>query len=182
MVAATDVARRVGVSQSAVSRAFTPGAAVAEATRARVLAVAAEFGYRPNALARALITGRSRIVGVAAAGIDDRQAALEALCRALQRRGRLALVVTAAAETAAIDPAVAAPLDYQAKGVLATSAAPSAAMIRRCAAAGAPVVLFDGQEAGPAVAVGCDGRRGRARRRAAHGRGPRPTRRAMRGR
>lgn len=157
MVTAIDVARRAGVSQSAVSRAFTPGAPVAEATRARVLAVAAELGYRPNALARALITGQSRIVGVVAARIDDPPAALEALSRALQRRGRLALVVAAAADTAATDSAVAALLDYQVEGVLAMSAAPSDAMIRRCVAAGAPVVLFDGPEAEPGVAVRCDG-------------------------
>ncbi len=49
---AQEVARLAGVSQSAVSRTFTPGASVSEATRAKVLEAAGSLGYRPNALAR----------------------------------------------------------------------------------------------------------------------------------
>ena len=63
---ATDVARLAGVSQSAVSRAFTPGASIAEETRERVAEAARQLGYRPNAIARSLTTRRSRIIGVAA--------------------------------------------------------------------------------------------------------------------
>lgn len=51
---AADVARVAGVSRVAVSRAFTKGASIAAETRARVLEVAGELGYRPNALARQL--------------------------------------------------------------------------------------------------------------------------------
>jgi DNA-binding LacI/PurR family transcriptional regulator len=59
-----DVARRAGVSQSAVSRCFTPGESVAPATRERITRVAAEMGFRPNALAQALISRRSNLVAV----------------------------------------------------------------------------------------------------------------------
>ncbi|WP_419816044.1 LacI family DNA-binding transcriptional regulator [Glacieibacterium sp.] len=59
-----DVARRAGVSQSAVSRCFSPGESVAPATRERILKVAAELGYRPNALAQGLISGRTNLVAV----------------------------------------------------------------------------------------------------------------------
>jgi DNA-binding LacI/PurR family transcriptional regulator len=58
------VARRAGVSQSAVSRTFTPGASVSEATRAKVMEAARALGYSPNAIARSLITRRSRMIGV----------------------------------------------------------------------------------------------------------------------
>jgi DNA-binding LacI/PurR family transcriptional regulator len=43
-----DVARAAGVSQSAVSRAFTPGASIAPATRERVLSAARSLNYRPR--------------------------------------------------------------------------------------------------------------------------------------
>lgn len=59
-----DVARLAGVSQSAVSRCFRPGASVAPVARARILAAADELGYRPNAIAQGLITKRSNLVAV----------------------------------------------------------------------------------------------------------------------
>jgi len=61
---AHDVARIAGVSQAAVSRAFTPGASVAKATQDRIFHAAKSLGYRPNLLARSLIKGESGIIGV----------------------------------------------------------------------------------------------------------------------
>jgi DNA-binding LacI/PurR family transcriptional regulator len=57
-----DVARAAGVSASAVSRAFTPGASIAEATRAKVMQAATALGYAPNLQARALAMRRSGLV------------------------------------------------------------------------------------------------------------------------
>ena len=51
-VSAEQVARLAGVSRSAVSRTFTPGASVAPATREKVLRAAEERGYHVNDLAR----------------------------------------------------------------------------------------------------------------------------------
>lgn len=59
-----DVAERAGVSKSAVSRTFTPGASVSARTRAKVEAAAADLGYRPNVLASSLTTGRTSLVGL----------------------------------------------------------------------------------------------------------------------
>ena len=59
-----DVARRAGVSQSAVSRCFAPGASVAPATRERIMEAAVALGYSPNALAQGLISGRTKLVAV----------------------------------------------------------------------------------------------------------------------
>lgn len=59
-----DVARIAGVSQSAVSRCFAPNASIAPAKRELILKVAAEIGYKPNALAQALISKRTNIVAV----------------------------------------------------------------------------------------------------------------------
>lgn len=59
-----DVARLAGVSQSAVSRCFAPTGSIAPATRARIVKAAEELGYRPNALAQALISRRTNLVAV----------------------------------------------------------------------------------------------------------------------
>jgi DNA-binding LacI/PurR family transcriptional regulator len=59
-----DVARIAGVSQSAVSRCFAPNASLAPAKRELILKVALEIGYRPNALAQALISKRTNIVAL----------------------------------------------------------------------------------------------------------------------
>lgn len=65
-VTSHDVAARAGVSQPTVSLVLSrnPRARVAKATRERVLRAAAELGYRPNLLARALVQQRSFAIGV----------------------------------------------------------------------------------------------------------------------
>ena len=63
-VTSYDVARHAGVSQSAVSRCFKPGASVSAKMRARVMEAAKELGYEPNAIARSLITRRSNLVAI----------------------------------------------------------------------------------------------------------------------
>jgi DNA-binding LacI/PurR family transcriptional regulator len=59
-----DVAELAGVSQSAVSRVFQDGASASKSMRDRVMAAADKLGYRPNAIARGLITQRSNMVAV----------------------------------------------------------------------------------------------------------------------
>lgn len=63
-VSIADVAARAGVSKGSASFALNGRPGVSEATRARVLAVAAELGWTPNAAARALADGRSGAVGL----------------------------------------------------------------------------------------------------------------------
>lgn len=66
-----DVARHAGVSQSAVSRCYQPGASVAPHTRARILKTAALLGYEPDAIARSLITKRSGLVAVVISNLTN---------------------------------------------------------------------------------------------------------------
>jgi DNA-binding LacI/PurR family transcriptional regulator len=62
---AFEVARAAGVSQSAVSRAFTPGAPIAPETRQRILQAAQHLNYTPRGRARALGGERPEIAIVA---------------------------------------------------------------------------------------------------------------------
>lgn len=60
----TDVAERAGVSVATASKALNTGNEVAAETRRRVLRAADELSFRPNALARGLISGRTGAVGL----------------------------------------------------------------------------------------------------------------------
>ncbi|MBN9605238.1 MAG: LacI family DNA-binding transcriptional regulator [Actinomycetales bacterium] len=62
-----DVAARAGVSYQTVSRVLNDSTAIRPETRQRVLAAIEELGYRPNEAARALVTSRSRTIGVISA-------------------------------------------------------------------------------------------------------------------
>jgi DNA-binding LacI/PurR family transcriptional regulator len=60
----SDVARLAGVSHQTVSRVINDSEHVREETRERVLVAMRQLDYRPNSVARALVTGRSKTLGV----------------------------------------------------------------------------------------------------------------------
>jgi DNA-binding LacI/PurR family transcriptional regulator len=60
----TDVAELAGVSYQTVSRVLHDSPNVHDETRERVLAAIRQLDYRPNSMARALVTGRSKTLGV----------------------------------------------------------------------------------------------------------------------
>ena len=150
-VTSQDVARRAGVSQSAVSRVFTPGASYSEKTAAKVRKAADELGYRPNVLARSLITGRSRIVGLVVAYLENYfyPDALERLSNALQAEGYHVLVFFAQQTAGDIEDILQEIVDYQVDAIIVASVALSSELATRCRAAGIPVVLFNRSQDGP---------------------------------
>jgi len=66
-----DVAHRSGVSIKTVSRVVNNQGEISEATRCRVQPVIAELGYRPNVLARGLVSGQTLSVGMIIPRITD---------------------------------------------------------------------------------------------------------------
>ena len=72
MASLADISRRAGTSVATASRVLNGSThPVSEATRARVMEAAADLGYQPSALARALVTRSSRIIGVIVNDIVD---------------------------------------------------------------------------------------------------------------
>jgi DNA-binding LacI/PurR family transcriptional regulator len=142
-VTSFDVARLAQVSQSAVSRAFTSGASVSEATRARVMDAAQKLGYRPNAHARSLITGRSRIIGLVLSYLENLfyPLALQRLAERLQRDGYHVLLFIN--ENPNADELVTEILQYHVDGIVLAASTLSSALARSCADADIPVVLFN---------------------------------------
>jgi DNA-binding LacI/PurR family transcriptional regulator len=144
-VTAMDVARLAGVSQSAVSRVFTHGASASKATVEKVRSAAQQLGYRPDPLARAMITGRTRIIGLVVAYLDNQfyPVVLELLSRALQARGYHVLVFMAENSTERVAEVMQELLDYQVDGIITASVAMTNDLTTRCSAAGIPIVMFN---------------------------------------
>lgn len=71
MATVRDVAERVGVSVSTVSRALSMPHLVSAKTRARVVAAAEELGYQPNQAARGLRSGVTGNIGLVVPDIEN---------------------------------------------------------------------------------------------------------------
>lgn len=141
---AYDVARLAGVSQSAVSRAFTPKASISDETRAKIVAAAGALNYRPNVIARSLITRRSRTIGLVAAYLQNHfyPDVLEAMSARLKQRGYHILLFTADASDPA-DPMLDEIIGYRVDGIILASTTLSSHLAAECRAAGIPVLLFN---------------------------------------
>jgi len=156
-ITSADVARLAGVSQSAVSRVFTPGRSASQKTAARVRQAAEQLGYRPNALARYMATGRTRMIGLIVAHIDNQfyPVAFEALSRGLQAQGYHVLMFLAdggeQGDVGDVGEVVQELLDYQVEGIIMASVAMSDDLTARCIGAGIPVVLFNRGQQDPRI-------------------------------
>nr|WP_274382948.1 LacI family DNA-binding transcriptional regulator [Methylorubrum extorquens] len=139
-----EVARLAGVSQSAVSRTFTPGGIVSPATRAKVLAAAETLGYRPNLLSRSLMTGRSDIVAVAVGGLSNpfHVMALESFTAGLQRAGRQVMLVQVEDELA-LGSAVKLLTGYQVDAILSSLPVTEPDVAQALSQFGVPVVTVN---------------------------------------
>jgi DNA-binding LacI/PurR family transcriptional regulator len=152
-----DVARRAGVSQSAVSRCFRPGASVAPTTRARIIAAANELGYRPNAIAQSLITRRSGMVAVIISNLTNLYypEVLAELTQRLSERGARVLLFALQAESD-IDSVLDQVWRYQVDGAIVAARLSSAQLLafeRR----GTALVLYNrASEETPVASVSCE--------------------------
>ena len=152
-ITAQQVAAIAGVSQSAVSRVFTPGASASPRTVAKVQKAALELGYRPNSLARAMVSGKSRMIGLVVAYLHNQfyPDAMEKLSSQLQEKGYHLLVFLSAKTQGNIEPVVSEILDYQVDGIIAASVAMSSDLSERCRQVGVPMVLLNRSQDDPAM-------------------------------
>ena len=154
-VTSLEVAKLAGVSQSAVSRVFTPGASASNKTIEKVRKAADELGYRPNILARAMVSGKSRMIGVVVAYLENQfyPDVLEKLSNAFQAEGYHVLVFMAANTSGNIDSVVEEILDYQVDGIIAASVSMSSELSERCRSANIPMVLFNRSQDDPSMSA-----------------------------
>jgi len=140
---AHDVARLAGVSQAAVSRAFTPGASVAKATQDKIFHAANSINYRPNRIARSLIKGESGMVGVV---MGNRRnwlfmSALDSISERLSQEGKH-IIVNTGEDTSIVDKHVSELLMYRIDALLLMAANLSPKLAEQCRAEGIPVIAL----------------------------------------
>ena len=70
-VSIVDIARLAQVSPSTVSRALQDHPRISPERRAEIQMLAERLGYRPSQVARGLVTGRTRTLGVVATDVTD---------------------------------------------------------------------------------------------------------------
>lgn len=140
------MAEAAGVSISAVSRTFTPGASVSAKTRERVTEAADRLGYRPNHLARSLMTGRTELIGLVSNHFANPtfMEVFDLFTRELQARGLRPLLANLGEDEdgkAAIDMV----RQYNVDAVLIATSAPPAGFAASCRNAGLPVLHVFGR-------------------------------------
>ena len=119
-VTSYDVARHAGVSQSAVSRCFKPGASVSKKMRERVMTAVKELGYTPNAIARGLITRRSNMVAVIVSNLNFYPEVVSELSARFTERGVHVLLFTLDHESD-VSRTIEQVWQYQVDGVIAAA-------------------------------------------------------------
>lgn len=161
-VTVKDVARDLGMSVATVSRAFYPGAVIAEKTRSTVLNRASELGYRPNPFAQSLITKKTQIAGMIVSDLPNPfyPEVLTEMTGQLQAAG-MNVMLAAAHEPEKIDEAVELMLSYQPDVVIILAANLASDARERCESAGAPVIFFNRLSAdGLGYGISCDNEAG----------------------
>jgi DNA-binding LacI/PurR family transcriptional regulator len=165
-VSAEEVAQRAGVSRSAVSRAFTPGASVSEATRQKVLQAAEELGYQVNHLARGLMRNESGIVCLIVSDVATpyRSALLRELTLHLQLAGKVAMLINTDRSDGSVNKALQQAIRYRADASVILSGLPDKSITQLCLRSGQRLVLInrDEDQSGP-LHINLDDREAAAR-------------------
>jgi DNA-binding LacI/PurR family transcriptional regulator len=143
-VTAYDVAHLAGVSQSAVSRAFTQGSSISTQTRKKVTEAAQKLNYRPNLIARSLSMRRSNTVGVIVPQLDSPffPTLLEALSTAFHRFGYRILLFTSNPAISS-DPILEDVLHSRVDALVMVAASVSSSFADECRMIGLPIVLLN---------------------------------------
>ncbi|PKI21266.1 LacI family transcriptional regulator [Staphylococcus succinus] len=146
-ISSEKIAELANVSQSTVSRAFDPKSSVSAKTRKKVLDVANEFNYKPNALARGLITNKSKLIGIA---MKEKQnpfyyEVLSLFTQKLKEYGFSVLFVYTENEQIQQEE-IAKFWEYNVEAIIITDAFLSSEMVKKLKNANIPVILFNRED------------------------------------
>lgn len=147
-VSAKEVADLAGVSRSAVSRTFTPGASVSEETRRRVMEAAEALGYHVNHLARGLMRNESGIVCLIVSEMDTpyRASLIRAISRHLQNASKIAMLINTDRSDRSVDEALKLAISYRADASIVLSGMPDKSITDLCVKSGQRLVLINRDE------------------------------------
>jgi LacI family transcriptional regulator len=163
MATVPDVARAAGVSTATAGRALGGYGSVSAATQERVLAAAAELGYRANSLARSMITGVTHTLGVVLADIENPffYGALRGITDTAREHGFDVLLANTDEDPGAERKALTTLIERRVEGLIICAAhGEDRSHLRSATAGGPPIVLLDRRVAGlHADSVGLDNRK-----------------------
>jgi LacI family transcriptional regulator len=141
-----DVARAAGVSRSTAARVLGGYGYTSGSARARVVEAAERLGYRPNQVARSMVTGRTLTIGVVVADLENLffAQATRAISDAAKAAGFNVILANTDEDVEAEREAVRVFLDKRVDGLI-VAAAPTndVSHLARARASGCPLVLLD---------------------------------------
>ncbi|MFC0470196.1 LacI family DNA-binding transcriptional regulator [Halalkalibacter kiskunsagensis] len=157
-VTSMDVAKLAGVSQSTVSRVFGAGAKVSDEKRKQILSAAEVLGYQPNAIARGLITNKTKMIGIVMRNIQNPfyPEVLEKFYTCLAKKGYHLIFISSEHDLVQEDE-INHLIEYHVEGVIITDALLSSSAVQRFLKNEIAVVLFNRYIENPECsAVFCD--------------------------
>ncbi|SDP83872.1 transcriptional regulator, LacI family [Phyllobacterium sp. YR620] len=149
-VSALQVAKYAGVSRSAVSRAFTPGASVSAKKREKIMEAAEALGYQVNDLARGLLARKSRLVGLVVTNpeLGYRSHLVAALTKALIQRGSVPIVINTGNTEEELVAAQKTLFGYRAEATIILSGSPPSSFVDLARRNGQPLIVLGRSETG----------------------------------
>lgn len=144
-VTLTDIAGQVGVSARTVSRVVNDEGGFSEATRRRVLDAIEKLGYRPNMMARGLITKRSSTVGLVGGDMTDPYfpAVAEGVQQAARASGRTMFFASTDSDADRQSEVLDSLRSHAVDGVIVFPAGDSLGQLADHARRGLPLVVID---------------------------------------
>jgi LacI family transcriptional regulator len=144
-VTISDIALAAGVHPASVSRALRGGKKVSEQTRQKILKIAADMAYRPNAIAAALRTKQTHLVGIVVPDLANPLFGpiVQGLERELRSQGFMCLIVQTPHEVAERREVVVALANRQVAGLAVFAAESDDPMLEAALQLAIPTVLVN---------------------------------------
>ena len=140
-----DVAQSLGVSIVTVSKALRNHPDIAKATRARVMAKIKELNYRPNLMARSLVTGRSSLIGLIVPDLVHPffSEIAKSLSSALRKKDFFLLVASSESDAELEDAEIEHMLAHRLDALVVATTQASSDKLRKVSENGPPLILLD---------------------------------------
>ncbi|MBS1101422.1 LacI family DNA-binding transcriptional regulator [Gluconobacter sp. Dm-62] len=154
IITSIDVARHAGVSQSAVSRAFSSNASISPVTRAKVFEAAAALNYRPNRIPAIMLSGRSGMIGVVVGGLSNPfyAFALECLTVSLRAAG-FQIMLVHVDDALILDAALDQLASYRVDAIITALAVGTPEAARCLSELNIPAICFNSRIVGPGIST-----------------------------
>lgn len=143
-ITARDIAQRLSISRSTVSRAFDPMSRISPDVRRRILKLAHELGYRPTVASRLTMREYPHIIAVIVRDVTNpvRATLMTRLIRELEREGTLPLVFQVPNARIATVRAEAI-MGYLPSAVVMSGFLPQPSLLTLCSQRGTPTLIVN---------------------------------------